>query len=172
LYPLPDVDLGENVVLFQGETITLDAGNFQSYIWNSDNSLTDRYYTVAYEDIQAEDSVWVEVFDGFCKNTDEIIIEIFEVDVPNVITPNGDGSNDRFEPISGFSGINNHSMMVFNRWGEKVWESSDFVSGWDGKQNGRLVSEGTYFWVLEVYYGPDNVKRIYKGSLTVLGTGS
>ncbi len=63
-------------------------------------------------------------------------------------------------------------MMVFNRWGEKVWESSDFPSGWDGKQNGRYVAEGTYFWVLEVYYGTDNIKKVYKGSLTVLGTNN
>jgi hypothetical protein len=61
-------------------------------------------------------------------------------------------------------------MMVFNRWGVKVWESSDFTSGWDGKQNGNYVSEGSYFWVLEIYYGTDNIKKVYKGSLTVLGT--
>ena len=172
LYPLPDVYLGEDVVLFLGESITLDAGNYQSYIWNDDGSLNERYYTVAYDDISAEDSVWVEVFDGFCKNTDQILIEIFEVDVPNVITPNGDGANDTFEPMKPLTGVNQHTMMVFNRWGEKVWESNDFGSGWNGQQNGKYVAEGTYFWVLEVYYGPDNVKRVYKGSLTVLGTGS
>ena len=172
LHPLPDVDLGGDVVLFPGENITLDAGNYQSYIWNDDGTLTDRYYTVAYDDISGEDSVWVEVYDGYCKNSNGILIEIFDVEVPNVITPNGDGKNDIFKPGDGWSGVNNHTIMVFNRWGEKVWESNDFPSGWDGKQNGRLVAEGTYFWVLEVYYGPDNVKRVYKGSLAVLGTGS
>ena len=61
-------------------------------------------------------------------------------------------------------------MIVFNRWGEKVCESTDFETGWDGKQNGRYVAEGTYFWVLEVYYGSNNIKQILKGSLTVLGS--
>jgi gliding motility-associated-like protein len=127
---------------------------------------------VAYSDIDKKDSVWVEVFDGFCKNSDAIIIEVFNVEVPIVITPNGDGANDRFRPGEGWSGISDHTIMVFNRWGEKVWESSDFESGWDGKQNGKIVADGTYFWVLEVFYGSERTKKTYKGSLTVLGSGS
>ena len=111
-----------------------------------------------------------QVFDGSAYTLYNIIIEIFEVDVPNVITPNGDGMNDKFRPGEGWSGINQHNIMVFNRWGEKVWESSDFVSGWDGKQGGKFVADGTYYWVLEVFYGTNNVKKTYKGSLTVLGS--
>jgi hypothetical protein len=60
-------------------------------------------------------------------------------------------------------------MIVFNRWGEKVWESEDFPAGWDGKQNGQYVAEGTYYWILDVYFGPDDIKQTLKGSLTVLG---
>jgi gliding motility-associated-like protein len=88
-----------------------------------------------------------------------------------VITPNGDGSNDYFKPDQKcWQGINQHKMMVFNRWGEKIWESNDFEAGWDGKRNGRYVSDGTYYWILDVYYGPENLKQTLKGSLTVLGT--
>ncbi|MBE0655823.1 MAG: gliding motility-associated C-terminal domain-containing protein, partial [Bacteroidales bacterium] len=170
LSPLPMVDLGEDKLLLPGESVTLDAGNFQAFIWNNDPGQTGQYYTIAYEDIQELDSIWVEVFDGFCKNSDDIIIEVFSVDVPNVITPNGDGFNDRFMPGEGWSGISNHTIMVFNRWGEKVWESSDFSSGWDGKNNGCLVANGTYFWILEVWYGKKDIKKVYKGSLTVLGS--
>jgi gliding motility-associated-like protein len=159
-----------SLFLLPGESVTLDAGNFQAFIWNNDPGQTGQYYTIAYENIQELDSIWVEVFDGFCKNSDDIIIEVFSVDVPNVITPNGDGFNDRFMPGEGWSGISNHTIMVFNRWGEKVWESSDFSSGWDGKNNGRLVANGTYFWILEVWYGKKDIKRVYKGSLTVLGS--
>ena len=99
-----------------------------------------------------------------------IMIELYQIWVPKVITPNGDGENDKFraDPES-WSGINQHTMQVFNRWGEKVWESTDFETGWDGKQNGKNVAEGTYFWILEVYYGNDNIKQVLKGSLTVLG---
>jgi gliding motility-associated-like protein len=170
--PLPDAYLGEDATLFPGETITLQVDpGYESYIWNgtptSSNTLT-----ISYENISGNDTtITIEIVDGFnCKNSDEIVIEVFHVKVPNVITPNGDGMNDRFEPIEGWSGINQHKMIVFNRWGEKVWESSDFTSGWDGKQNGKYVADGSYFWVLEVFYGTDNIKKVYKGSLTVMGT--
>ncbi len=80
--------LGDDVVLFLGEEITLDAGNYQSYMWNDDNDLTDRYFTVVYN-ASEEDSVkvWVEVFDGYCKNTDQILIEMFEVEIPHGNNP-------------------------------------------------------------------------------------
>jgi gliding motility-associated-like protein len=62
-------------------------------------------------------------------------------------------------------------MTIYNRWGGKVWETNDFPSGWDGKQNGSYVADGTYFWVLEITYGPENLKQVLKGSVTVLGAG-
>ncbi len=165
-YPLPGVNIGEDILLFPGENQQVDAGEFNSYIWQDGS--TDRYYIVSYDNYP--DSLKVEVFDGHCKNSDSIKVEIFDVDIPNVITPNGDGKNDVFKPGEGWSGINSNKIVVYNRWGEKVWESSDFTSGWDGKNNGKHVSEGTYFWVLEVQYGNDNISKTYKGSLTVLGT--
>jgi gliding motility-associated-like protein len=68
-----------------------------------------------------------------------------------------------------WSGINQHTIQVFNRWGEKVWESNNFPQGWDGKKNGKFVAEGTYFWVLEIKIGQNNIQRKYKGSLTIMG---
>ncbi|MEZ5145828.1 MAG: gliding motility-associated C-terminal domain-containing protein [Bacteroidales bacterium] len=90
--------------------------------------------------------------------------------MPKVITPNGDNKNDYFAPDPAqWQGVQKHHMTVYNRWGEKVWESEDFPSGWDAKRNGNYVSDGTYFWVLEVYYGDDLIKQTLKGSLTILG---
>ncbi|MCD4682649.1 MAG: gliding motility-associated C-terminal domain-containing protein [Bacteroidales bacterium] len=180
LNPLPDVDLGNDVTLFPGDNIELKpdvgTGNY-TYIWiwengtSSTNTLPVNYSQIT----NGQDIIIVQITDTetTCENSDEIIVEVFNVEVPIVITPNGDGDNDRFEPGKGWNVTGNHKMIVFNRWGEKVWESSDFTSGWDGKnKNGNYVAEGTYFWVLEVHYGPDNIKKVYKGSLTVLGTGS
>ena len=72
----------------------------------------------------------------------------------------------------GWAAVKDHTIMVFNRWGEKVWESGNFLSGWDGKQNGHYVADGTYYWILEVYYGDDNVKKVFKGTLTVVGASN
>jgi gliding motility-associated-like protein len=171
--PLPEVYLGKDDVLFPGQTIELDAGlGFDEYLWQDGSG--DQYFMVTENNIDPANPYYhVEVTEGICKSSDTILIELYEIWVPKVITPNGDGDNDMFraDPES-WSGVNQHTMIVFNRWGEKVWESTDFETGWDGKQNGRYVAEGTYFWVLEVFYGSNNIKQILKGSLTVLGSGN
>ncbi len=168
---IPQVDLGEDQLAFPGETVQLDAGpGYNSYLWQNG-------YTGEILDIDAntvtpvDDIYYVEVSLGSCKSSDSVKVEFFDVAVPIVITPNGDGLNDIFRPYPGqWQGINQSHMEVFNRWGERVWESDDFESGWDGKQHGKVVADGTYFWLLEVFYGPQELKKILKGSLTVLGS--
>jgi gliding motility-associated-like protein len=168
--PVPEVNLGPDQVLLSGESIQLNAGEgFDQYIWQDGTS--NQYYLVSSDQADPDDPYyWVEVWDGPCKSSDTTRIELFKVKIPNVITPNGDGINDTFTPMEGsWSGVNRHHIGLFNRWGEKVWESDDFESGWDGKRNGTSVAEGTYFWVLDVFYGPEDIKQTIKGTVTVLG---
>ncbi len=170
-YPVPDVNLGADQIILPGQTIQLDAGSgFDTYLWQDGSD--GQYYLITENNIDAENPYYsVEVTEGPCKSSDSVKIELFSVWVPQVITPNGDGRNDVFKPDMGkWQGINKHKMTVFNRWGEEVWESEDFPSGWDGKQNGRYVADGTYYWILDVYYGPQNIKQSLKGSLTVLSS--
>jgi gliding motility-associated-like protein len=171
--PVPEVYLGEDEVIFPGQTIELDAGEgHDSFIWQDGS--TQRYFVVTENNINPDNPYYyVEVSEGICKSSDTIKIELFQVWVPKVITPNGDSKNDLFQPDpEKWQGINKHRMTVFNRWGEQVWDSEDFPSGWDGKQNGNYVAEGTYFWILDVYYGSEDIKQTLKGSLTVLGSNN
>jgi gliding motility-associated-like protein len=85
------------------------------------------------------------------------------LDIPNVFTPNGDGKNDRFEVPYADVYISNQ-IVIFNRWGEKVFEKSDYLDDWDGGQ----MPDGTYFYVLRCvgYFKED----VFKGSITILGS--
>jgi len=172
-YPVPEVDLGPDDILFPENSITLQAGDgFDTYVWQDGSGQS--YFVVSEENYNPDNPMYfVEVWDGQCKSSDTIIIDYFMVWVPEVITPNGDGKNDFFKPdMERWNGINSHHMQVLNRWGERVWESDNFPAGWDGKQNGKNVADGTYFWILEIYFGPENLKKVIKGSLTVLGTNT
>ena len=91
-----------------------------------------------------------------CADTTEKVI-LFENDaftdtlfVPNVFTPNGDGKNDYFE-IMGVDNpcINVNKLMIFNRWGLKVFEADENQLRWDGTANGKKLTEGVYFYILE-----------------------
>ncbi len=170
--PVPEINLGEDQLILPGQTVELDAGEgFDSYLWQDGSG--QHYFEVTENNIDPLNPYYyVEVTKGICKNSDTVKIELFKVWVPKVITLNADGKNDYFAPDpERWQGINKHKMTVFNRWGEVVWESEDFPSGWDGKRNGRYVADGTYFWILEVYYGSQNIKQTLKGSLTVLASG-
>jgi gliding motility-associated-like protein len=67
--------------------------------------------------------------------------------LPNVFSPNGDGSNDRFRPL--FWNGRPSRLTIYDRWGIEVFTTTDMRTGWDGRIGGASASEGTYFWVLE-----------------------
>jgi gliding motility-associated-like protein len=74
--------------------------------------------------------------------------------VPNSFTPNGDGINDEFVIIS--EDITNFSLMIFNRWGELLYESTDIEESWDGTYKGKLSQIDTYIW--KIRYSDVNKK--------------
>jgi gliding motility-associated-like protein len=71
--------------------------------------------------------------------------------LPNVMTPDGNGRNDRFMPfVPGHEDQNVFTMMdaydiqVYNRWGDLLFENNSMPVQWDGRSNGTLVDNGTY----------------------------
>lgn len=64
--------------------------------------------------------------------------------VPNTFTPNGDGNNDFFLPVSTI--VEHYDLEVFNRWGDRVYRVSDPVNGWDGFYNSQRAEGGAYIW--------------------------
>jgi len=82
---------------------------------------------------------------------------------PTILTPNGDGLNDLFKLDLPFGIGSCASIMVFNRWGMKVFDSNGQNSGWDGRTTaGEKVPEGTYFYIIDV----NGITK--KGSLTLI----
>ena len=85
--------------------------------------------------------------DSICKR---LYIE-FEVllFVPNSFTPNDDDVNDVFIPVLEGLTEDNYKFMVFNRWGQLMFSTTDQTEGWDGKFKGEFVKEDAYVWRLE-----------------------
>lgn len=88
------------------------------------------------------------------------------IEFPNVFTPNGDGVNDEFRPA--FNSIKSYHLVIYNRWGGVVYESSNLEKGWDGRMGSREMAEGVYFFVCKAEgYLKGEVHR-KKGSVTLL----
>jgi gliding motility-associated-like protein len=95
----------------------------------------------------------------------------FNYDLPNIFTPNGDGFNDVFRPVQ-MENIEKAHIIIFNRWGNTIYETTDPAINWDGtiQRSGRKVSEGTYYYVADIWEKTlDGTKqRSIPGFITVI----
>ena len=94
--------------------------------------------------------VWI-VTNGVCPVLkDSIIITLNQLVLPSGFSPNGDGTNDLFV-IGGLPVDLNPELIVFNRWGNVVYESIGYKNDWGGLSNsGKELIEDTYFYVLKI----------------------
>ncbi|MBI1307648.1 MAG: T9SS type B sorting domain-containing protein [Bacteroidetes bacterium] len=77
-----------------------------------------------------------------CYKEDDVIW------IPNCITPNADGNNDLFFPVG--LNIQSYKLNIYNRWGEKIFESGENQKAWDGSYQNNIVPNGIYFYQSEI----------------------
>ncbi len=85
-----------------------------------------------------------------------------DLTIPNVFTPNADGINDLFE-IENLEHYPNAQMVIYNRWGQKVFEHTDYYNNW---WDGANAPDGTYFYVLR--YTRMGKTRYTEGTVTII----
>jgi gliding motility-associated-like protein len=139
-----NIDFDETVSLCSSPGgIVLDAGNpGASYLWSTGQTSQ----TIS---IQQAGTYWVSINAAPCLLGDTIEVTGIPgeaaVFVPNSFTPNGDGLNDRFTGIG--EDFTSFHLVVFNRWGEKIFETRD-QSGWDGNYVGQRAESEVYVYLL------------------------
>ncbi len=85
--------------------------------------------------------------------------------VPNAFSPNSDGLNDFFVTPGWY--IKDYHISIYTRWGEKIFESNSLYQSWNGQYKGEVVENEAYVYIIESI-GIDNIKRNYKGTVTVI----
>ncbi|PCJ67925.1 MAG: hypothetical protein COA58_01950 [Bacteroidetes bacterium] len=98
-----------------------------------------------------------------CISSDPIVI------MPTGFTPNDDNLNDVFRPVSQFilEDMDRYSFTIYNRWGEKVFDTKDASLGWDGMYKGQKAQQGTYMYTI-MASGIKKQKIFLDGSVTLL----
>lgn len=105
--------------------------------------------------------------------TDTTILELNIVDdiicyAPNTFTPDNDEFNQSWRiHILGID-IYNFELLIYNRWGQLVWENHDPEASWDGYYNGQPVQDGTYTWIARVKSLYDDKKVTFNGSINLI----
>jgi gliding motility-associated-like protein len=110
-------------------------------------------------------------YNDYCTDTSELQIEVRELPtfyVPTAIQPKEDGVNSIFKVFGNGIIEEDFLMLIYNRWGELIFESSDIDIGWDGtKKNGKTVENGTYTWRI-TYRDSNSYLHTEIGSVTVI----
>ncbi len=103
------------------------------------------------------------------KATFEVtVIPSYDLFIPNAFTPNGDGTNDLWQLFGNLSGIKQVEVMVFNRIGEKVFETNDINFTWDGTFKGTTAPPGVYTYTAKFVWLNNHSDSSYKGTITLL----
>jgi gliding motility-associated-like protein len=92
-------------------------------------------------------------------------LQTCNISVPNAFTPNGDGKNDFLYPMNAYAATD-LLFMVFNRYGQLVFETRDWTKKWDGRINGHPAETGTYVWMLS--YTDGSGKKLSQRGTTIL----
>jgi gliding motility-associated-like protein len=87
--------------------------------------------------------------------------------VPNAFTPNNDSNNDFLRPLNAIK-ADQLVFKVFNRWGQLVYQTSDWKKGWNGTLNGVPQSAGIYAWMLQYVDRDSGEKRMMRGTAALI----
>ena len=166
---VPAINAGADETICRGDSIQLNATGGKTYSWKYDKSLSDTiignpkaapYITTTYK---------VKATNDFCSAEDEVLITIdrclieLPFKIPQIYTPNADGSNDVWELID-IDYFPKNSITVFNRWGDIIFEKTPYLNEWDGKNMaGDELPDGTYYYVIDL----GNGHELYKGFVVI-----
>jgi len=168
-----------DTTILQGASVIISilGGNSQlNYSWTPSTNLTctDCSTSIATPD---DDILYTISVTDSLGCTDVATVQIFvdtiplpRIYVPNAFTPNGDGVNDAF-----FVYVKNEltfHLLIFDRWGEMLFETTNPLEGWNGEYRGKLCNPGVYVYYVDVKFAdntePDDFSDYQKGSLTLI----
>ena len=163
-YPTPNVNIGPDQPVSDGQSIELSTAinNFVKYEWNTGDTSSSVF-------VFKPGKYWLKVTDNNgCNGSDTINVGYpgAQIYIPNNFTPNGDGFNDTFGPVT--SGIGSLEMNISDNTGRFIHRIDSLNGRWSGLMpSGKLAPQGIYFFVLNAM-GLDKLKYNRHGSVMLL----
>jgi len=153
-----------------GKSLVLHAQGGSFYAWSPTSSLNDSYLTSPTATPKEPTTYVVIGTNEFgCMSKDSVMVDIDYkaiTMVPNAFSPNGDGVNDVFK-VPDLSYRKLLAFIVYDRWGRKVFETTNPEIGWDGTHNNKQVDIGVYSYFIKLGFA-NNTVETYKGDVTLI----
>jgi len=157
--PLPVVTVSPDVIMFIGGSTTLTASGGTSYAWNPSTGLSCSDCATPVASPRETTTYCVKVTKSGCVDSAcrTVTIEIpfpgnRNLTVPNAFTPNGDGINDEF-CLEGWNDcVTDFEVSIYDRWGEKVFESKEASFCWNGIYKGKALDPAVFIYYIKASY--------------------
>ncbi|MDQ6905025.1 MAG: gliding motility-associated C-terminal domain-containing protein, partial [Bacteroidota bacterium] len=151
-----------DTLLCTGDSIVLSPGDFDTYLWQ-DGSAKNNFV------VHHGGTYSVTVTNRCGMATRKMIIDerVCTIMFPSAFTPNHDGINDIFNILNAYSLVYYH-CIIYNRWGQKVFETTNPKNGWDGMFKGAAAPSGVYAWSCDYTRMGNAGKTHLKGIVTLL----
>ena len=178
--PLPTADPASNpITVISGGSAQLNmnyTGPVVSYNWSPAQNLNCITCPTPTATPRVTTDYHVQVEDRYgCKNSGDVTVKVIcngqNFFIPNTFSPNGDGINDVFY-LRGSGLFRVNSLMIFNRWGELVFENRNFsvndpLAGWNGSYRGKKATPDVYIYQVELIC--ENGETIkYSGNIALI----
>jgi gliding motility-associated-like protein len=179
VYPIPQVDAGADQTINVGRSIKITptlSADVTRFEWSPTIGIVSQENpSITVKPTQSVEYTLRVKNAGGCIAEDKVSVYVLcdnsNIFVPNTFSPNGDGNNDVFYPRgSGVFKIQN--IKVFNRWGEVVFEKSNFnandaAAGWNGTFKGKPLAADVFVYMMQVICD-NNSTLTFQGNITLL----
>ncbi len=174
--PIADFDISpdEFTSINNTASFTDRSQNAVSWFWDFDRESfsTLEHPTYTFRDTGLQEIKLIVTRDNGCQDTIVKVIDVVPIvmyHMPNAFTPNNDGANETFFGKGRLDGIKDFEFTIWNRWGERIFQTSDPDEGWNGRtQNvGELAPIGSYMYLV-TYVGPRGELHKLKGNANLI----
>jgi len=170
IFPGATANAGPDAIIIAGDVYPMQgSGSAGTYLWTPSTALTNPALLnpSANPSTTTTYSLRVTTNQG-CIATDDMTLTVvpYCIKPMNAFTPNGDGVNDRWLITNG-NCLTKAKVQVYNRYGAKVFEDLNYKNTWDGTYNGKVLPDGTYYYVISFQLINSKVET-RTGNLTIL----
>jgi gliding motility-associated-like protein len=159
----PVFSLGPDFGICEGQSILLkpivQSISGIDYLWQ--NGSTSSSLAVTQPGLYTLD---VSNYCGTKTDMINVVKGVCQLYVPTAFSPNGDGRNDIFKAEYG-ENITEFQLQIYNRWGQRIFESKNISTGWNGRFNGALQPNGAYVWIIKYKTLNDPKENLLKGTM-------
>jgi gliding motility-associated-like protein len=179
VFPYPTVDAGPDRIILSGASVILAPAystDIINWLWTPSTGLSCTGCPAPVASPQSTTTYTIRVINnGGCAATDQVTVIVNcnneNVFIPNTFSPNNDGANDVFYP-RGRGLYKVQSMRIFNRWGEMVFEKTNFTAndasaGWNGRYRGIAANADVYTYIIEIICNNSEIIP-FRGNITLI----